>query len=349
MRQLALVKLPTGLSLEPGAFNADTFLTDTSQHAVTHQTPHVIRWRAGVDESGQPIRQSNARIIRWSNGTLSLQLGKELLAVTEEPLAGASQLFAQVAPNVHMHQGTLGSRLVVAESTAIQELNRLQMMASRLHDAGPLVKYTADVGRADADKATNKLLDQANEALAKSAAALRRRTGGFGTQAAKLSSNFLEDGLDDDATGQPRRDYGDDAEAGRRLASAKAHADDDNGEGELISTRLGQPKAPRPPPRARAAPMEPSEEEGEEDEDNDDDVEGSGDEEEGEEEEGDGSEAEGDDGDEATDEDNSDEEEEEEAPSKKKRKHSSKVCVCFAARFVRYEFYFSCSYYLFNL
>ncbi|GAA5974443.1 hypothetical protein JCM11641_003216 [Rhodosporidiobolus odoratus] len=39
---------------------------------------NVIRWRWTRDELGEVIKQSNARILRWSDGTLSLQLGSEL-------------------------------------------------------------------------------------------------------------------------------------------------------------------------------------------------------------------------------------------------------------------------------
>ncbi|TNY24355.1 RNA polymerase-associated protein LEO1 [Rhodotorula diobovata] len=43
---------------------------------------NVIRWRWTKDELGQAIKQSNARIVRWSDGTLSLQLGSELFDMT---------------------------------------------------------------------------------------------------------------------------------------------------------------------------------------------------------------------------------------------------------------------------
>ncbi|GAA6036689.1 hypothetical protein JCM8097_003429 [Rhodosporidiobolus ruineniae] len=39
---------------------------------------NVIRWRWTRDELNQVVKQSNARIVRWSDGTLSLQLGSEL-------------------------------------------------------------------------------------------------------------------------------------------------------------------------------------------------------------------------------------------------------------------------------
>ncbi|GAA6058987.1 hypothetical protein JCM10212_001697 [Sporobolomyces blumeae] len=43
---------------------------------------NVIRWRWTKDELGQVVKQSNARIVRWSDGSLSLQLGAELFDVS---------------------------------------------------------------------------------------------------------------------------------------------------------------------------------------------------------------------------------------------------------------------------
>ncbi|KWU43743.1 Leo1-domain-containing protein [Rhodotorula sp. JG-1b] len=43
---------------------------------------NVIRWRWTKDQLGQVVKQSNARIVRWSDGSLSLQLGAELFDMT---------------------------------------------------------------------------------------------------------------------------------------------------------------------------------------------------------------------------------------------------------------------------
>ncbi|GAA5941643.1 hypothetical protein JCM3775_003618 [Rhodotorula graminis] len=43
---------------------------------------NVLRWRWTKDELGQVIKQANARVVRWSDGTLSLQLGSEMFDMT---------------------------------------------------------------------------------------------------------------------------------------------------------------------------------------------------------------------------------------------------------------------------
>ncbi|KDR80568.1 hypothetical protein GALMADRAFT_240881 [Galerina marginata CBS 339.88] len=44
---------------------------------------NMIRWRWTKDANGQDKRESNARVIRWSDGSLSLRLGKELFDINQ--------------------------------------------------------------------------------------------------------------------------------------------------------------------------------------------------------------------------------------------------------------------------
>merc|ERR1739844_891130 len=48
---------------------------------------NTIRWRQGSDkETGQPRMETNTRIVRWSDGSLSLHLGSEIFDVHKQPL-----------------------------------------------------------------------------------------------------------------------------------------------------------------------------------------------------------------------------------------------------------------------
>ncbi|GAA5881574.1 hypothetical protein JCM3774_005354 [Rhodotorula dairenensis] len=53
---------------------------DVKQRMVPDE--NVIRWRWTKDQLGEVVKQSNARIVRWSDGSLSLQLGAELFDMT---------------------------------------------------------------------------------------------------------------------------------------------------------------------------------------------------------------------------------------------------------------------------
>uniref|UniRef100_A0A669PQ53 RNA polymerase-associated protein LEO1 n=1 Tax=Phasianus colchicus TaxID=9054 RepID=A0A669PQ53_PHACC len=49
---------------------------------------NTIRWRMRRDEEGNEIRESNARIVKWSDGSMSLHLGNEVFDVYKAPLQG---------------------------------------------------------------------------------------------------------------------------------------------------------------------------------------------------------------------------------------------------------------------
>ncbi|XP_029807924.1 RNA polymerase-associated protein LEO1-like [Suricata suricatta] len=49
---------------------------------------NTIRWRKRRDEEGNEVKESNARVVRWSDGSLSLHLGSEVFDVYKAPLQG---------------------------------------------------------------------------------------------------------------------------------------------------------------------------------------------------------------------------------------------------------------------
>lgn len=47
---------------------------------------NTIRWRDNFDKEGNVVKESNARFIRWSDGSMSLHLGCEIFDVHKQPL-----------------------------------------------------------------------------------------------------------------------------------------------------------------------------------------------------------------------------------------------------------------------
>ncbi|KAH0836604.1 Leo1-like protein-domain-containing protein [Lanmaoa asiatica] len=75
---------------------------------------NTVRWRWIKDEFGQDRRQSNSRIIRWSDGSLSLRLGKELFDINQtidtsggvvRQSIGGSQSASQSTPSASQPSG----------------------------------------------------------------------------------------------------------------------------------------------------------------------------------------------------------------------------------------------------
>ncbi|PIO56489.1 hypothetical protein TELCIR_22111, partial [Teladorsagia circumcincta] len=52
---------------------------------------NTIRWRFAQDADGNVVKESNTRIVRWSDGTMSMVIGKEVFDVESVPIHGNMQ------------------------------------------------------------------------------------------------------------------------------------------------------------------------------------------------------------------------------------------------------------------
>lgn len=119
--KLSLVKLPNILRIEPRMFDAEHFegeevdaaeVDEGDESSARRRTKNVIRWRENK-ESG--AKESNTRLVRWSDGSMTLHVGNEVLAATAASLKdGTAQIFAR-------HKGsTLECHGVVDEKLGFQ-------------------------------------------------------------------------------------------------------------------------------------------------------------------------------------------------------------------------------------
>jgi len=96
-KEFHFVKLPNFLSVESRPFDSETYEDEMDEDSTQQdeegrtrlklKVENTLRWRQGFDkETGQPIKESNARIVRWSDGSYSLHLGNEIFDVHKQPL-----------------------------------------------------------------------------------------------------------------------------------------------------------------------------------------------------------------------------------------------------------------------
>ena len=116
--------------VEPQPYDPKTFQleTETITHAdgTTETRPadvhNVIRWRHVLDEDGkqvmgedgEPKIESNAKFVRWSDGSLTLHIGEEVLRVTETDMSGEHQYVYARHPGVLQGVKHIESRLQMA-------------------------------------------------------------------------------------------------------------------------------------------------------------------------------------------------------------------------------------------
>ncbi|XP_075386663.1 RNA polymerase-associated protein LEO1 isoform X2 [Tenrec ecaudatus] len=94
---LYFVKLPNFLSVEPRPFDPQYYedefedeemLDEEGRTRLKLKVENTIRWRIRRDEEGNELKESNARIVKWSDGSMSLHLGNEVFDVYKAPLQG---------------------------------------------------------------------------------------------------------------------------------------------------------------------------------------------------------------------------------------------------------------------
>ncbi|KAM5245217.1 RNA polymerase-associated protein LEO1-like isoform 2-T2 [Hipposideros larvatus] len=103
--ELFFVKLPKFLIIEPKPFDPQYYEDEFEKKKVLDQedrtrlklkVENTIRWRIRRDEEGNKIKESNARVIKWSDGSLSLHVGSEVFDVYKGPVQGNHlQLFVR--------------------------------------------------------------------------------------------------------------------------------------------------------------------------------------------------------------------------------------------------------------
>ncbi|CAF5028240.1 unnamed protein product, partial [Rotaria sp. Silwood1] len=89
-RDIHLVKLPSFMKVEPKPFDTQYFNEEIrdeddeeSKARKKLGLENTIRWRYNTNENGETIRESNTRLVRWSDGSLSLHVGKEIFDVSK--------------------------------------------------------------------------------------------------------------------------------------------------------------------------------------------------------------------------------------------------------------------------
>ena len=89
-------RLPNFISVDTRPFDPETYedeieddneVTDEEGRArLKLRVENTIRWRHALDERGNLIKQSNARVIKWSDGSLSMFIGAEEFDIMQAPI-----------------------------------------------------------------------------------------------------------------------------------------------------------------------------------------------------------------------------------------------------------------------
>lgn len=96
-KEFHFVKLPNFLSVEPRPYDPEAYedeieeeenLDEEGRARLKLKVENTIRWRTSFDKEGNAVQESNTRMVKWSDGSLSLYLGGEVFDVYRQPLQG---------------------------------------------------------------------------------------------------------------------------------------------------------------------------------------------------------------------------------------------------------------------
>jgi RNA polymerase-associated protein LEO1 len=144
--KIYLLRLPNILRIQPRPFDPNTFDPDEEEDPeddARRKTSNVIRWR----ETASGGRQSNARIVRWSDGSMTMHVGGEALTAQQVSVPeGTTHLYSKhQASNLECH-GVLRQKLILAptgrQSKTHQALSRDIARSGKFTKTTRMQKYT---------------------------------------------------------------------------------------------------------------------------------------------------------------------------------------------------------------
>uniref|UniRef100_A0A3P8UGY1 RNA polymerase-associated protein LEO1 n=1 Tax=Amphiprion percula TaxID=161767 RepID=A0A3P8UGY1_AMPPE len=193
---LYFVKLPNFLSVEPRPFDPQYYedefedeemLDEEGRTRLKLKVENTIRWRVKRDEEGNETRESNARIVKWSDGSMSLHLGNEVFDVYKAPLQGDhNHLF------IRQGTGLQGQAVFKTKLTFSATHRKMTLSLADRCSKTQKIRILPMAGR-DPESHRNEMIKKEEERLR---ASIRRESQG-------LSSSYLEpDRYDEEEEGE---------------------------------------------------------------------------------------------------------------------------------------------------
>lgn len=196
--ELYTMRLPNILSIEPRAFDPLTFEDADEEEADTimGKTDNIIRWR----ETEEGVRQSNARMVTWSDGSMTLHVGDEVLTAAPQKVEGGNQLFTRhKGSNLECH-GLVRKKLVLQPASIKSSTHKaLTKRIAKNHVKGSRMQmHTTTIDPEKKKLDDEKTWEQKNRLQARQNA--RGGQDDYGGGGEELTTGFLDS--DDDDVGE---------------------------------------------------------------------------------------------------------------------------------------------------
>ncbi|XP_078430204.1 leo1-like family protein [Wolffia australiana] len=227
-QKMNMIKVSNIMGVEPKPFDPktyveeDVFVTDESgTKKRIRLEDNIVRWRRVRNRDGTTTCESNARFVRWSDGSLQLLIGNEVLDITVQGSQhDQTHLFLRHGKGILQSQGRLLQKMRFMPSSLSSKSHRLltALVDSRHKKVYKVKNCITDIDpereKEEREKAESQTI-RANELYHRRREKISRKYAPVIERGRQLSPGFLEDALEED------EDMEIEAQAERRIMSAK--------------------------------------------------------------------------------------------------------------------------------
>lgn len=210
--KMNMIKVSNIMGIEPKPFDPkiyleedDSFVTDEfgSRKRIRLQN-NIVRWRMIKHPNGKSSYESNARFVRWSDGSIQLLIGNEVLDISvHDAQHDQAHLFLRHGKGILQSQGRLLRTMRFMPSSLSSNSHRLltALVDSRHKKVYKVKNCITDIDpeklKEEKEKAENQTI-RANLLLNRKREKVNRKYKQPVDRGRQLSPGFLEEALDED-------------------------------------------------------------------------------------------------------------------------------------------------------
>ncbi|KAL2935407.1 Protein LEO1-like protein [Bienertia sinuspersici] len=216
--KMNMIRVSNIMGIDPKPFDPKTFeeedviVTDESgTNKRIRLENNIVRWRTVKKADGTIAYESNARYVRWSDGSLQLLIGNEVLDISvQDAQHDNAYLFLRHGKGILQSQGKLLKKMRFMPSSLTSNSHRLltALVDSRHKKVYKVKNCITDVDpekeKEQKEKAESQTI-KANSLLNKRRERVNRKYSRPLDRGRQLSPGFLEDALEEDEEYDSRR------------------------------------------------------------------------------------------------------------------------------------------------
>ncbi|XP_068308027.1 protein LEO1 homolog isoform X4 [Pyrus communis] len=209
--KMNMIKVSNIMGIDPKPFDPktyveeDTFVTDESGSKKRIRLENnIVRWRRVRNPDGSTTSESNTRFVRWSDGSLQLLIGNEVLDISvQEAQHDQAHLFLRHEKGILQSQGKVLKKMRFMPSSLTSNSHRLltALVDSRHKKVYKVKNCVTDIDPEREKEEKERVESQnirANLLLNRKREKVSRKYTTTGDRRRQLSPGFLEDALDED-------------------------------------------------------------------------------------------------------------------------------------------------------